>query len=103
MTTLEQRIEVLELEITELRERVRLDATAERFLAGDHEIRTGDFFIKYKGSEPSRLSYITSDGKWCYGSTEYGDRDQQRRHARLYTIAEVAEILARALRSEATR
>lgn len=102
MSALEDEVAALREKLVELTERVRLTATAERFLAGDHEIKRGDYFVKWGahggGDEPSRLSYITSDGKWCYGNTEYGDRDQQRKHARLYTIAEVAEIIALAQR-----
>ena len=106
MSDLEAEVEALHKQLRDLAERVRLHAVAERFIAGNHEIRLGDAFLHGKrrypaeSSEPSYLQNISSYGRWTYTANgytaEYNDRDQQSRHERLYTIAEVAEILARA-------
>lgn len=94
MKTLEEQVADLRDELRALAERVRLDAVASAFLAGAHEIREGDCFLRY-GDQPTQLDHISSDGKWTYDSHEWNERDPQRHHRRLYTIEEVAEIVAK--------
>ncbi len=95
-TNLEAEIADLRQRMGALAERVRLDAVAKAFLAGCHEIREGDYFLRNGDDHATRLNNVSSDGKWTYDSTEWGDRDQQQHHKRLYTIEEVAEIVAKA-------
>ena len=96
---------VLEIEVHELRERLtaleeraRLDAVAQMFLADEHPIREGDYFI-LEGHYPSRLNSIDpSNGRWTYHDTNGRQIEAFRVPEpveRLYTVAEVAEIVAR--------
>lgn len=102
--SLEIELEELKARVAALGERVRLDAVAERFLAGVHEIRVGDFFRLDCGDKPSRLDSVASDGKWTHAGHN-GRYSEPFRipnpgdHERLYTIAEVAEIVAKATRT----
>lgn len=104
-TTLESEVAALRAQFIALSERVRLTATAERFLAGEHPIRVGDYFLLYEDF-PTRLSNVSSEGKWTYfdghHSVEPFRIPRPGDHERLYTIAEVAEIVARAI-SEAQK
>lgn len=97
--TLEEEVAGLRAQLNALGQRVRLHSVAERFVAGDHEIRLGDYFLLHRET-PTRLSYVSSEGKWTYFDgthvVEPHRTPRQEDHARLYTIAEVAEILAKA-------
>lgn len=98
MTDLEARVDLLAIELRLVAELVRQDAVAEGFLAGSHEIREGDSFLRYgERSSPTHLGCISSEGKWTYDGCEWHDRDQQRHHRRLYTIEEVAAIVSKAV------
>ncbi len=98
-TKLETEVEELRAKLTLLEERARVDAAADAFLAGDHAIREGDCFLLYK-ERPTRLNSVNShDGKWTY----FNGRNVVESAAllpevteRLYTVAEVAEIVAKA-------
>jgi len=100
MTDLEQEVRALRQRLELLEERVRLDAVAEMFLAGDHSVREGDYFLY--GSLPTRLISVSSEGKWTFfdgnNVVEPFRIPRPTDHERLYTIAEVAEILAKAAR-----
>lgn len=98
MTDLERQVEELRQQVAALAERVRLDAVAEAFLVGRHEIREGDYFLQYGESHVTRLASISSDGKWTYDAMERARDQTQVGHKRLYTIEEVAEILVKAQR-----
>lgn len=99
-TRLEEQVEELHKQLDALTERVRLTATAERFIAGTHEIRGGDCIRLDDGHATNVYSINDHDGKWTY-------RDRRGHHVeafrvppedgieRLYTIPEVAEIVAR--------
>lgn len=100
MTSLEKEVADLKRMLQMLEERVRLEAVAESFLRQEHAIREGDYFL-LNGHHPTKLVNI-SDGRWTYHDghnlvepfriPDPGD------HERLYTIAEVAEILAKSAR-----
>ena len=85
-----------------LAERVRLDAVASAFIDGEHPVREGDYFLLY-GHHPTRLSNISSDGKWTYNNGSHTVEPfaipSPTESLRLYTIAEVAEIVAKARRA----
>jgi hypothetical protein len=98
MTDLEKEVAELRARLDVLAERVRLDAVAEAFIAGRHEIREGDYFLRFGDHHATRLNNISSDGKWTYDSTEWGRDQTNLGHKRLYTIEEVAEILAKSKR-----
>lgn len=92
-------------EIAELRTRLdRLEAlaaihvAADDFLSGDHAIRSRDF-VRFDDGHAARVC-ISGEGKWTY--TDRNGRyiepfrvPPEEGIERLYTIAEVAEILAR--------
>lgn len=101
MSKLEDEIAALRTQLEDLAERVRLDAVAESFLRGKHPIRQGDFFRLWRGDFATRRSFNGSeDGKWLYfdgyHTTEPHRIPEPDDHERLYTIAEVAEIVAKA-------
>jgi hypothetical protein len=102
MTKLEEEIAELRDRLNDLAERVRLDAVAEQFYCGTHEIREGDYFILEGSTFATRLASVSSDGKWTYfngkNSIEPFRIPEPDENERLYTIAEVAEIVARAKR-----
>lgn len=93
-------VKELQARLAVLEERVRLDGVAERFIAGNHEIRDGDC-VRFEGGHAAHIRINNFSGKWIY-------MDGQGRHIepfrippedniqRLYTIAEVGEILAKA-------
>ncbi len=91
MTRLEIEIAELYRQLANLAERVRLDATAERF-GGPDEIREGDCFLLH--GEPYQLNNISSDGRWTYGSREWHDIPADAK--RLYTREEVVAIMSKA-------
>ena len=97
MTELEKRLRTLQAEMRDRAERVRLDAVTRSFLSGEHEIREGDVFLLWK-STPTKLTNVSSEGKWTYfdgvHTIEPFRIPDKGDHERLYTIAEVAEILA---------
>ena len=99
-TALEIEVAALRQQLASLEERVRIDAVAEMYIAGKHHVRQGDFFIMSSG-DPARLSSVSSEGKWTYynGSrtTEYSRIPRPDEYERLYTIAEVAEIIAKTM------
>ena len=98
MTKLEDQIAALRVQLEELAERVRLDAVADAFLRADHAVRDGDYAV-IEGF-PTRVS-ISSDsvGKWTYFNghnvTEPFRVPPSDDIERLYTVAEVAEIVSR--------
>lgn len=99
MTALETEVAMLKQQLARIEERVRLDAVAEAFAAGRHEVRQGDYFILC-GEMPTRLTNVSSDGRWTYFGGQYVlESFHVPEHERLYTIAEVAEIVAK-LRKE---
>jgi hypothetical protein len=95
--------EVAELRsrLTALTERVQLDDVADAFLRSEHTIREGDHFLYYK-EFATKLQNVNSEGKWTFfdghHSVEPHRIPNQADHERLYTIAEVAEIVAKARR-----
>lgn len=101
----------LEIEVTDLRrrldaveERVRLDANAHAFLRGDPRVREGDYCLI--DGFPTRVTSIASGGKWTYfngrNSVEPFRVPPSDDIQRLYTVAEVAEIVAK-VRQEAAK
>lgn len=101
MSTKKLSDEVRELRryLNNLAERVRLDEVADAFLRSDHAIAAGDYFLYYKNT-PTRLTNVSSEGKWTFfdgtHTIEPHRVPDQADHERLYTIAEVAEIIAKA-------
>lgn len=100
----------LEVEVADLRrrlvaleDRVRLDANADAFLRSDPRVREGDYCLI--DGFPTRVSSISSEGKWTYFNGHHSiepfrippSNDIQR----LYTVGEVAEIVAK-VRQEAS-
>ena len=94
----------LEIEVADLRrrlvsveERVLLDANAQAFLHGDYRVREGDYCLI--DGFPTRVSSISSQGKWTYfngrNSVEPFRVPPSDDIQRLYTAAEVAEIVAK--------
>jgi uncharacterized protein YceH (UPF0502 family) len=101
MSDLEAEVMALRRQLDELAERVRLDAVADAFIRGAHEIREGDNFLLH-GGFPTKLTNISSDGKWTFfnGAHTIEPFRTPTDCERLYTIAEVAEIVAKLERSE---
>ena len=98
MTKLEAEIIELRAQFANLTERVRLDAVAETFLREEHVVREGDYAVI--DGFPTRITNISSEGKWTYfngrNSIEPCRVPPSDNFERLYTIAEVAEIVAKA-------
>jgi len=98
MTDLETEVAELRARLDDLTERVRLDVVARAFLDGDHAVREGDYFLLYDDT-PTRLCNVSSEGKWTYfdghNTVEPFRIPSPTEYPRLYTVAEVAEILAR--------
>lgn len=99
-TSLERDVAELKTRIADLEERVRIDAVAEAFIVGKHDVREGDYFLLNERT-PSRLDSIEpSSGKWTYRNA-HGNYVEPYEvpapdwYQRLYTIAEVAEIVAK--------
>ena len=96
-SALEQQVDALRVQLTQLAERVRIDAVAEMFLAQNHDVREGDYFLLH--GFPTRLSNVSSEGKWTYydghNSVEPFRIPKPDEYERLYTVAEVAEIVAK--------
>jgi hypothetical protein len=99
-TSLEDEVIKLREQLDALQERVRLSAVAERFIAGNHEIRDDDN-VRFSDGHVAHVHIASGEiGKWTF-------TDRQGRYVepfrvppedgieRLYTIAEVAEILAK--------
>ena len=103
-TELEIEVADLRRRFTSLEERVRLDATAHAFLRGDQRVREGDYCLI--DGFPTRVSSISSQGKWTYfngrNSVEPFRVPPSDDIQRLYTAAEVAEIVSKA-RQEGSR
>ncbi len=99
-SALELEVDGLRAQLDVLAERVRVDTVAEAFIAGSHEIREGDYFLL--DGFPTKLGSVSSEGKWTYfnGSNcvEPFRVPEPDEYDRLYTIAEVAEIVAKARR-----
>lgn len=97
-------IEVVDLRrrLAEVEERVRLDANARAFLSGIPRVRQGDYCVI--DGFPTRVTSISSEGKWTYFNgrnvTEPFRVPPSDDIQRLYTVAEVAEIVAK-VRQEA--
>lgn len=97
----------LEIEVADLRrrlaaveERVRIDANAHAFLRGDPRVLEGDYCLI--DGFPTRVASISSEGKWTYfngrNSVEPFRVPPSDDVQRLYTVAEVAEIVAKVRR-----
>lgn len=98
MSNLEEEIKILRERLETLTARVRLTATAERFLAGNHEIRGGDCVRLDDGFATNVYDINEHDGKWLYRDRRGHQIEAFRVPPedgieRLYTIAEVAEIV----------
>lgn len=102
MTKLEIEITALRAQLHDLAERVRLDEVANAFLREERTIREGDYVMI--DDFPTRVSRISSEGKWTYfdGSNvvEPFRVPPSDDIERLYTTAEVAEIVAKARRED---
>jgi len=89
-------IEKLRNEVMQVFEDFNRTNVAQSFLRGERTIRVGDNFLM-DGVFPTRLINIGSEGKWTYfdGShvTEPFAIPQPNQHQRLYTIAEVEDIV----------
>ena len=96
-TTLEVEVAELRQKVDVLAERVRLDAVASAFLGGAHPVRVGDYCVI--DGFPTRLSSVSSEGKWTYfngrNSIEPFRVPPSSDIQRLYTVDEVAEIVAK--------
>lgn len=97
--SLEQEIKKLRDELNALTHRVRLDTVAEQFIAGDHTIRVGDY-VRFSDSHAAHIYNISSEGKWTYLDRHGRNVEPFRvppedNIERLYTINEVAEIIAK--------
>ena len=98
LTPLESEVADLRRRLVAVEERVRLDANAHAFLRGDLRVREGDYCVI--DGFPTRVTSISSGGKWTYFNGHNviepfrvpPSDDVQR----LYTVAEVAEIVAKA-------
>lgn len=82
-----------------LDERLRLDDVAQSFIEASHEIRAGDF-VRFSDGHAARIFSINSDGKWHYldrhgHSVEPFRVPPEEGIERLYTISEVAAIIAK--------
>ncbi len=95
---LEAEVEVLRQQLEALGKRVRIDAAAQAFLEGEHPVREGDYCVI--DGFPTHLDSVSRTGAWTY----YNGKNQIEPYRvppsediqRLYTIAEVAEIIAKA-------
>lgn len=97
--TLEDEVIELREKLTQLEGRVRLSCVAERFIAGDHEIRSDDF-VQFDDDHAAQVHINKHTGKWLYFD-RHGHRVEPFRVPpeegirRLYTIEEVGEIVAK--------
>lgn len=102
MTDLERVVAELSKQLAEVKERVRVDAVAELFIAGNHDPREGDYFLL--NGFPTKLTNISSEGKWTYFNgnnvIEPFRIPQPGEVDRLYTVAEVAEIVSKVARKQ---
>jgi len=97
-SAIETEVVDLRRRLTALEERVRLDAHAHAFLRGEQRVCEGDYCVI--NGFPTRVSRISSEGKWTYFNGNNviepfrvpPSDDIQRLHTR----AEVAEIVAKA-------
>lgn len=100
VTELQQQLSDLQRQMSALSERVRLDAVAESFLRNEHEVSCGDF-VRFSDGHAAKIWISSGEGKWTY-TDRHGHCVEPFRVPpedgieRLYTIAEVAEILAKA-------
>lgn len=105
MSEIEEEIGELRARLDALSERVRLSEVARRFAEGSHEVHDGDF-VKFSDGHAARVRIGGRDQKWTYAD-RYGGHAEPFRVPpeegieRLYTIQEVGEILAQALRARA--
>lgn len=106
MTPLEQEVEALHAQLKDLNDRVRLDAVAQAFLQNNHASRPGDFFLY--GESPAKLYSLYDDNvhgfpnRWrvsCGSQSWDGPiHGEITDYQRLYTAAEVAEVVAKITR-----
>lgn len=100
MTDLENEVAALRAQLDNLAERVRIDAVATAFLRGDHAVHEGDYAVIDRF--PTKVDSISREGKWTYFNgrnyIESGRVPPSDDVQRLYTVAEVAEIVAKATR-----
>lgn len=98
MSKLEEEIIMLRRQLEDLAERVRLDDVADAFMRGEHVVRAGDCVVI--AGLLTRVGNISSEGKWTYFNgrnvVEPFRVPPSDDIERLYTIAEVAEIVAKA-------
>jgi hypothetical protein len=99
VTKLEEEVAALRKQLNDLAERVRISAVAEAFLRGEHPVRLKDYALI--DDVPTQVTSISSEGKWTYfngrNSVEPFRVPPSDNIQRLYTIAEVAKIVARAI------
>ncbi len=97
---LEAEVVDLRCRLVALEERVRLDANARAFLSGEPRVREGDYCLI--NGFPTRVSRISSEGKWTYFNGQNVIEPFRVPPSddieRLYTPAEVAEIVAKVRR-----
>ena len=94
MARLQSEIDQLRAQLDALEQRVRIHDAAESFIAGEREIREGDYMLA--DGFPTRLDDVSSEGKWTYRDRhKYAEHGRRPEAERLYTVAEVAEIVAR--------
>lgn len=101
MNTIALEAEVADLRrrLAALEERVRLDANADAFLHSEHRVREGDYCLI--DGFPTRISSISREGigKWTYFNghnvIEPFRVPPSDNVQRLYTVAEVAEVVAK--------
>lgn len=98
-STLELEIDEVRERLKELHRRVRIDDAARRFIQLDHEVRSGDY-VKFSDGYGVRVSIDDFDERWTYtdrnGHTiEHGRIPPEDGIERLYTLAEVEEIIAK--------
>ncbi len=99
-SVLEQEVADLRRRLDDLTERVRLNAVADAFLLSNHAlVRPGDFCLI--DGFPTRLEHVNSQGKWTYFNgrnvTEPFRIPPSDDIQRLYTAAEVVEIVDKAV------
>lgn len=100
VTPLENEVVLIRNLLDDVSERVRVSVVAREFLkdSSNWQPRNGTYFL-LDGDHPTRLSNISSDGKWTYydrggSQIEPFKIPDTKNNPRLYTVEEVAEILS---------
>lgn len=101
---IKQELREMRVRLALLEQHLRINIAAEQFLANEHKINEGDY-VKFSDGHAAHITNINDhDGKWTYMDRR-GHRIESFRVPpedgieRLYTIAEVGEILARGLQA----